>query len=126
MRSRALISALALAAAACSTAPEDQSPHVARLCYVNSDPRPWSQIAPPDNADAYRRAWAAPNGRDAYETPRWPAGEFWFRLPTGETKLCTGRPFHREDRCSDGTTTDYRETAEGLVATSSGEPVCIL
>ncbi len=126
MRLCVLMAALALGAAACSTAPDEQSQYVARLCYTKHDQIPWTQIAPPENAAAYRGAWIAPNGsRSAYEPPRWPAHEFWFSAPTGETRLCKGNPFYREERCSAGWTVDYRETSDGPVATSANEPICI-
>ncbi|MBC7768112.1 MAG: hypothetical protein H7124_04945 [Phycisphaerales bacterium] len=112
---------MAAALGACSTAPEAASPRVAFMCRAD-DGRPWAQIAPPENAEAYRSAWALGG---AYETPRWPADEFWFRLPTGETRLCAGNPHYREERCSAGSMTDYRDSESGPVATDSEEPICI-
>ncbi len=120
-----LVVSLALSACATlSTAPEAANPKVRELCYVQREPQ-WVQVAPPDNAQAYRDAWAqAAEGR-AYSAPRWPEDEFWFRNAEGVTKLCTGNPFYREERCGAGTTVNFTETASGLVASGYEEPICL-
>lgn len=120
--------AMLLALSACatfSTAPEAANVRVRQLCYVLREPQ-WVQIAPPHDSQAYREAWAqAADGR-GYVTPQWPEDEFWFRNAEGVTKLCTGNPFYREERCSAGTTVDFTQGDEGLTASSFQEPICIL
>lgn len=124
--------ALILIVSACasfSTAPEVGNERVRQLCYVQRAAE-WVQIAPPQNAQAYRDAWTrgadghAPF-RTAYAAPRWPADEFWFRNATGQTRLCTGNPFYRKERCGAGTTVDFTEDANGIVASNYEEPVCV-
>jgi hypothetical protein len=128
MRTLSLMAVVLFALGACatlSTAPEASNPKVRELCYVRDEPQ-WVQIAPPENAQAYRDAWPqAAEGR-VYSAPRWPEDEFWFRTADGAIKLCTGNPFYHEERCGAGTTVDFTESANGLVASNSGEPICIL
>ncbi|MBL8546523.1 MAG: hypothetical protein JNL81_08660 [Hyphomonadaceae bacterium] len=126
----ALVLLLALGAcAAFSTAPEAANVRVRELCGVLREPA-WVQIPEPDNAQAYRDAWTSSAAgqpfRRAYVVPRRPEAEFWFRDASGTTKLCTGRPFAREERCGAGTTLDFTEDANGIVASNFEEPVCVL
>lgn len=117
------------ACASFSTTPEASNERVRQLCYVRRAPE-WVQIAPPQNAQAYRDAWThganehAPFS-NAYVAPRWPEDEFWFRNAAGQTRLCTGNPFYREERCSAGSTVDFAENANGIVASNYQEPVCL-
>lgn len=126
----ALAALFALSACASfSTDPEAANPAVRRLCYVERNQN-WVQIPEPEHAQAYRDAWTRGAAghepfRRAYVAPRWPADEFWFRHTNGATKLCTGNPFHREDRCGAGSTVDFTEGEGGLVPTNYSDPVCI-
>lgn len=120
--------ALVLTLAACatfSTAPETANPKVRQLCYVEREPE-WVQIAPPENAQAFRSAWPSGARGEAYVVPRWPEDEFWFRNADGVTKLCVGNPFYHEERCGAGTTMDFATSAEGIAASGLNEPVCVL
>lgn len=124
----AVASALTLSACASfSTDPEAANQRVRQLCYVRD--ADWVQIAPPENAQAYRDAWTAAAGHEqfwgSFNAPQWPEDEFWFRRASGEIKLCTGNPFYRKERCGAGTTVDFAETATGLVASNYEEPVCL-
>lgn len=127
-----LVLALVLTSAACasfSTSPEAANERVRRLCYVQRNPE-WVQIAPPENAQVYRDAWtegAAGHApfQSAYVTPRWPEDEFWFRDGAGHTRLCTGNPFYRKERCGAGSTVDFTEAPSGPVASNYQDPVCI-
>lgn len=125
----ALAAVLGLSACASfSTDPEAANQRVRQLCYVRD--ADWVQVAPPENAQAYRDAWTigALDRRSfgaAYVAPRWPEDEFWFRKASGEMKLCTGNPFYHEERCGAGATADFTETEAGLVASNYEEPVCL-
>lgn len=120
--------AVVLALTACatfSTAPEAANPKVRQLCYVQRAPE-WVQIAPPEDAQAFRGAWSSGAQGQAYVVPRWPEDEFWFRNADGVTKLCVGNPFYREARCGAGTTLDFTTSAEGITAAGFNEPICVL
>lgn len=130
VRELAALAAL-LALGACvsfSTAPEAANPAVQSLCYVRQGSG-WTQIQPPENAQAYRDAWTrAAETRpfmSAYTSPRWPAQEFWFRNASDVTRLCTGKPFHHQERCATGTTTDFTEGNDGVVVSDHNEPACL-
>lgn len=116
------------ACASFSTDPQASNQRVRDLCYVRD--ADWVQIPAPENAQLYRDAWNAgvPGhelSRGLYVTPRWPEDEFWFRKPNGQIKLCTGNPFYREERCGAGSTVDFTQTEDGIVASNYEEPVCI-
>ncbi|MCX7359571.1 MAG: hypothetical protein NT015_15690 [Alphaproteobacteria bacterium] len=120
----AMAALLALCACASfSTDPEVANARVRQLCYVRD--ASWVQIQAPENAQAYREAWTLGAEGRAYVTPRWPEDEFWFRNASGQTKLCTGNPFYHEERCGAGTTVDFTEGADGIVASNYDEPVCL-
>jgi hypothetical protein len=128
MMRRLSVLAVPFALSACatfSTAPEAANPKVRQLCYVQGEPQ-WVQVAPPDNAQAYRDGWAQATEGDAYVAPRWPEDEFWFRNAEGVTKLCTGNPFYHEERCGAGTTVNFSEGAGGLIASGDEEAICVL
>ena len=128
MRRVVSILAAALALSACatfSTAPEAANVKVRELCYVEREPQ-WVQIAPPEDAQMFRDAWASGAEGQSYQTPRWPEDEFWFRNSDGATRLCTGNPFYHEERCGAGTTMDFTESQNGLAASGLNEPICIL
>lgn len=124
----AALSALC-ACASFSTDPEAANERVRQLCYVRD--ASWVQMPAPENAQVYRDAWTQgavghESMRSPYAAPRWPEDEFWFRNASGQTKLCTGNPFYREERCGAGTTVDFTEGANGIVASNYEEPVCVI